>query len=228
LRPERLDSYEAGLKNRLFDRRLILNFAGFYYDYSNITVRSAVANAATTFDLVNAATARIYGLDVDMTAQITPDFSLSGGLEVLHAEFTRFPITTSLIPAPAGGNRQTTVVATGNTLPNAPKLSANLGGSYRLPLDARHGELKLSANLVYRSKIFFEADNTREQTRYALLNAALVWTAPEKDWSVKVWARNLGDTRYKLSRFATAFTDLSVFGEPRSVGVTLGYQLGGH
>src|SRR3546814_1358887 len=39
-KPEVLDAYEVGLKSRLFDGVLELNMAGFYYDYSNMQVRS--------------------------------------------------------------------------------------------------------------------------------------------------------------------------------------------
>src|SRR3546814_5152706 len=41
-KPEVLDAYEVGLKSRLFDGVFELNMAGFYYDYSNMQVKTVI------------------------------------------------------------------------------------------------------------------------------------------------------------------------------------------
>ena len=98
--PERLDAYEAGLKTELFDHHLRLNAGGFYYDYSNLQVTQFVGLSQS---VVNGAKARIYGLDVDFTARLTTDLSLSGGFELLHATFTDYKNAVGSIPKVTGG-----------------------------------------------------------------------------------------------------------------------------
>ncbi len=42
IKPETIDAYEGGLKLRLFDRRVQLNLAGFYYDYRGHQVTQVI------------------------------------------------------------------------------------------------------------------------------------------------------------------------------------------
>ena len=45
--PEKVDAFELGFKSQFLDRRVQLNLAGFYYDYSNQQTTQVVG--ATTF-----------------------------------------------------------------------------------------------------------------------------------------------------------------------------------
>ena len=62
VKPETLDAYEIGIKSQLLDHRLQLNASTFYYDYSDIQL-TTIKGASQI--LVNAAKAKIYGVDVD-------------------------------------------------------------------------------------------------------------------------------------------------------------------
>ena len=225
LRPEKLDAFEVGLKNTLFDRRAVLNFAGFYYNYRDVTVRAPLPNS-TTFDLQNAATARLYGLDVDFSAQVTHDLNVYGGVELLHATFRRFDTTTAIAFLPAGGFQTITIDASGRTLPNAPKVSGDLGFNYRRELGGRSGTVSVGGNLVYRSTNYFEADNIRRQGPVALVNGVVKWISPSERGEISVWGRNLTDRRYKASQIGNVLADSVLYGEPRTVGVTVGVHLG--
>src|SRR3546814_2343077 len=83
--PEVLDAYEVGLKSRLFDGVLELNMAGFYYDYSNMQVKTVLVGVTL---IENAASSRIYGFDGDFTIHVTDGFSLSGGVGLQNGRFT--------------------------------------------------------------------------------------------------------------------------------------------
>ncbi|MEJ2458943.1 MAG: TonB-dependent receptor [Novosphingobium sp.] len=87
-KPEILDAYEFGFKSELFDRRLRLNLAAFYYDYKDIQVSS---NPGTYILTTNAASATIKGIDGDFEAAVTDNFRLSGGFAVLRGKFGHFP-----------------------------------------------------------------------------------------------------------------------------------------
>lgn len=38
--PEKITSYELGLKSELFDRRLRANFSGYYMDYKDMQIQT--------------------------------------------------------------------------------------------------------------------------------------------------------------------------------------------
>lgn len=224
--PEQLDAFEAGLKMQLFDRRLMLNLAGFYYDYKNMVVRSIVPGTVGVVGISNAASSEIYGLDVDFDARVTERFNISGGFELLHARFSSYPLAPISTPNPAGGNFTALGDVSGNTLVFAPDFSGNIGVSYDAPLGEGAGRLRLGSNLSYHSKFYFDPDNRLAQPGYATLNASIGWTAPSKRWEVELWAKNLTDKRYFADATSPGVADLYVPGAPRTIGVRLRVMFG--
>src|SRR3546814_17426800 len=66
---------------------LELNMAGFYYDYSNMQVKTVLVGVTL---IENAASSRIYGFDGDFTIHVTDGFSLSGGVGLQNGRFTDY------------------------------------------------------------------------------------------------------------------------------------------
>lgn len=97
-KPESIDAYEVGVKADLLDRRLRLNVAGFYYDYTNIQVQKLVQ---ASLYVINGASARIYGVDADFTAIVSDNFTLTGGVNWISPKFESFPDCP--VGAPGGG-----------------------------------------------------------------------------------------------------------------------------
>ncbi len=85
--PEKLDAYEAGLKTELFDRRLRLNIAGFYYNYSNQQV--VISGNGTTITQ-NAASSQIYGIEGNLEARPVAGLTLASGISVMHGRYRNF------------------------------------------------------------------------------------------------------------------------------------------
>jgi len=79
--PETLDSYELGIKSRVFDRRLQINATAFYMDYQDMHVRSVIPGSLVATAIVNAASARIYGVDLDLEAAVTSRLKLTAAFE---------------------------------------------------------------------------------------------------------------------------------------------------
>ena len=214
--PERLDAYEAGLKTQLFDRRLRLNIGGFYYDYTNLQVIQFLNNAQT---VVNGAKARIYGVDVDMTAQITPEFSLNGGMEIMHARFTNYRNAVGSTPRPTGGATLITVDASGNRIPQAQKFSGSLAGDYEK--EVSFGKLHFNLTGNYNGDYYFEADNFLKQKSYVMLNSSLTWTSVDKHYSFSIWGRNLANENIITNASSQAVGYPISYGQaPRTYGVT--------
>jgi iron complex outermembrane recepter protein len=91
---ERVQGGELGLKARMFDRAVVFNLSGYYYDYSGLQVG---ANAATsegiiTTRVLNAASAKVYGLEGDLTYRPRSIEGLSLNLAASwnHARYNQF------------------------------------------------------------------------------------------------------------------------------------------
>lgn len=216
--PETLKAYEAGIKTDLFDRRLRLNFDGFYYDYKNIQVQKV---GLSTTGIINGAGAHDYGVEADFEALITPAFRISGSAAAIHARFTDFP--NAPLSIPAGGVPVTIGSAAGNQLPKAPSFQGMIAGDYRI--DLSRGRVDLNANLSYNSGYYLEADNIQRQRAFTLLGASATWTAPGDRFSVKVWGVNLTDRLVEGYGGTLSDGTHSFFYEPpRTYGVTFGFN----
>lgn len=142
--PEQINAYEGGLKTRLFDRRVQLNLAGFYYDYSNHQVTQVIG--ATTF--VRSANGRLYGGEAE--------------LAIKAADSLRFDASVSLLRSKYQGNvvnpadpRSPTRNVNGNPFPNAPRTTFSAGFDWDV-FNSDTGKLTLRADAAYTGKYFFD------------------------------------------------------------------------
>ena len=214
--PERLDAFEAGYKTELFDRRLRLNIGGFYYNYSNLQVTQFVGVSQT---IVNGAKARLYGIDVDFNARITPELSVNGGFELLHARFTSYPNAVGSTPRPTGGAVLFPVNASGNRIPQSQEFAGTLTVNYQKAVS--FGQLDASVTANHNGSYKFEADNFLTQGAYTLLSASLGWQSLDKRYSITVWGRNLLDEIVLNNGTSQAIGYPVSYGQPpRTFGVT--------
>ena len=218
--PETIKSYEAGLKTELFDRRLRFNVAGFYYDYNNIQISQIINNVSV---ISNAATARIYGADIDFEARLAAGLSLSGGLELLHARFRQFDNAQLATPLPAGGVLIGSATAAGKRLPLSQDVSGNVALDYDFRAGGADGHFNVSA--AYQGIYYFEPDNTVLQPSYVTLNSTLRFNLPGKRVSVSLYGKNLLNqfvvANVTSNRFA--LVDLDAYA-PRTYGVGVRYE----
>src|SRR5690606_17170072 len=125
--PEKIWSYEVGLKSDLLDRRLRFNLAAFYYDYTDLQVQDVEGNNTI---VRNAATAGITGVELESTALITPAFQLDFNATYLDSEFKDTCLADPKRPLPqpepgcTGPNQQN---LEGRQLPRAPEFKMSLG-----------------------------------------------------------------------------------------------------
>jgi len=212
--PETLDAYEIGAKSDLFDRRLRLDAALFYYDYKNIQVERFVGNEQSIY---NGAAAEVYGLDVDFEARLTSNFTLSGGLTALHDRFTNFPDATISTQVPTG-IVVTTGSAKGNRLPYSPDFSGSITGTYHVPTS--FGEASFDASYSYNAGYFSQPDNILRQPAYSLL-ALGAGLKLDNGVRVRAWVRNALDAKIYNVLDAGTFDSGDALQAPRTYGVTL-------
>jgi outer membrane receptor protein involved in Fe transport len=218
--PEYLNAYELGLKSQWLDQRLRLNTAAFLYNYSNIQI----SRYNITADVYNGAKARVYGLDLDGEARITPALSVTGSLEWLHSKFLDFPLAQFSTPLPGGGNTLFLASAQGNQLPYAPKFTLSLGATYRKSFEL--GSIAVNVTNAYNSGYFAETDNFLRQGAYDYLNSSLTWTAVDGKLSVRLFANNLLDKAVASQIGTASFGYFQAYANPpRTYGFSLQYQV---
>jgi len=219
-KPEVLDAYQAGLKAELLSRRLRLNPAFFYYDYSNIQVTRF--EGAGQIGYYNGAGAKIYGMDLDLQAALTDRFTVSAGLELLRDWFTSFPNAIILTPLPTGGMMSTVGSAKDNHLPYTPDLTFNLAADYVVPV--RDGDIHFNATYFHSATWWSDPANILPQPAYDLINASAQWLFGEGRYSVELWGKNLANKAVASQINASALSSVVYWQAPRTYGVTLGVK----
>lgn len=229
--PETLDDYEIGAKTSWFDHRLQLDIAGFYYQYSNIQTVSYPAGNELVY---NGASAELYGVDIDFRAIPFENFTVSGGLEIMHDAFTKFPIAQFSIPYGAAGGggdllecfpgappppNAAVCNAAGHRLPITPDWTFSISPLYVIPLETM-GNLALGATLNYNDGFYYEPDNRLHQGPYTVVNTTINWIDPDELYSVQLWAKNLTNQVYTQAQYSQGNGDYAIYAPPRTYGVT--------
>lgn len=211
-KPEKLTSYELGLKSDYFDKRLRLNMALFYSDYEDIqfSILRVVPGTVQPIRLIgNAAEARIWGVEIDATVVPVEHMTLSLGIGHINAKYKESDPTSG--------------ITTDTDFARSPKWSATLSGSYQIPLGS-FGDFRTYINYSYKSRVEHNIPNNPffRQSGYGLVNARLTWMAPGEDWEVSVFATNLTDEEYVLA--TTDFAGLGFidaqYAVPREWGIS--------
>jgi iron complex outermembrane receptor protein len=225
VRPETLDAYEVGIKSDLAGQRLRLNTSGFYYDYKDIQLVHVESGATL---LVNAASARVYGIDLEAIAippVPTGDLQLRVAMSYLNGEYQDFPGAPITSRNPAGGNFQVSGDASGNKTIKTPPFSLTLTGDYSIPI----GDNTFNVNVSYylNTGFYWDPDNRLHEPSYNLLNAQLNFFGPDRRWRASGFVRNLMDERYFTQTGSSTLGDQATTGAPRTYGVSIGYRFGG-
>lgn len=224
--PEFITAFEGGAKTTWFDGRLTANAAGFYYDYDDIQVFTLdsglaadnIANVVQT--ITNAEGARIFGLDLDLTAQVTDHFEVGFGLGLLDSEYQ------DLVLLGEGG---TLASGDGNQLINAPTVDLVVNAQYARECD--WGAFMIAGNYSYRSRRYLDITE-RELTSgdpYGLLNGRLSFFVLDDQLEFGAWAKNVLDEEYLTYQgdVTTGFGFIEeLYGLPRTYGVDVTYRWG--
>lgn len=195
--PEKLWSYEAGIKSDWLDRKLRANLTAFYYDYTDLQVQSFVQNGASFGARTqNAATARVKGIEAELVARPVAGLTLNANVAYLDARYREY--LNAFVPTFGSFD------ASGNRLNNAPAWSSMIGAIYSFDL-GRAGAIDVGADVHLQSKIYFTAANDgvgavtaypEQQKGYSLVNARVGWTSSNDKMGVSLIASNLTDKNY--------------------------------
>ena len=236
---ETVTSYEIGIKSSVADRRVRINAAAFHYDYDDLQVAVLYPDRSV---IENAASARIRGLDFELSVRPSPQFAFDLSLELLDDEFVEFTSLDPVLQAQfveqllaaglidpsqvlLGGGGALPIPPSdlsGNGLPRAPDLSATASLSYTFELGSS-GSLTARGEYQYTDDVAFDSFERFVQPSYSLLHAQLRWTSAQGRLFLAAYGRNLGDEEYRLSQFFVSYTgSLAVWAPPAEVGLQFG------
>jgi iron complex outermembrane receptor protein len=208
--PENLTAFELGGKTQWLDRRMTLNAAAFYYDFTDMQVSTTViGGGGVTTDVDNAASAELYGMDVEFELQASERLLVSAGAVWLpRREFVDFD------------DNSTGDSLTGYELVRAPEWTVTSAFHYEQPL-GDVGALWARLEYNYRSGYFYTPDNDPDfsQDGFGLLNLFLRFEAADERWYVFASGRNLTGEDY----FNQVFLQSSP-GYPDTYEVGAGYR----
>jgi iron complex outermembrane receptor protein len=220
INPEKITSYEIGLKATIPEIRGIFNLTGFYYDYTNLQVTVVRGTNAFT---ENAAAATTKGIEALARAEVLPGLDVEASATYLDAKYKNYSSANPVFAALGTQN------LSGNPLTQAPKFSAN--GSIQQRIDVANGgsvTARLEAN--YTSRVYFTPfkELPLSQAAYTLANANLRYDSGAH-WSVDAFVRNLADKKaVSQSIAASGLFGFPVIGPlipPRTYGVRMGYTV---
>jgi len=195
--PESMDAFEVGYK--LATRRLSVNLASWYYSYKDLQVSVYENNLS---QVLNAATARIYGVEGDIRFAITPDFEVTASAAYVNAKYRSFTNAArhAICSDPVACVRTTVFFelvpfdASGGDMQRAPKITASLGARYGFDLGG--GRASISGSLYHTSRIYFDLSEQFYQKAYDLAGLRAEWTDPTDRLTIAAYGDNLFGEKY--------------------------------
>lgn len=212
--PEKLRSYELGLKTIGFDRRLRASLAGYYGQYSDLQLPTVVAGIcppenpdcipAPLYIVDNAAEATIAGAELEMALDLWDGLTLTGSASYQFAEYDDYEDATDVLKNPNDPDeRPPTINRNGERLPFVPRFSSHVGLQYALAINGGDhlwldGTLTPRLDWSYRSSVQYWGRELsgNVQSGYNLLNARLGYLFYDDMFELALWSRNLTDETY--------------------------------
>ena len=246
---EYINALELGLKSRFFSNTLQSNMTYFYYDYDGLQVGEIQNQTAVNSNY----DATIQGFEGEFiwvpdehwrftTNLAWLDSKLDSAESVDPANINRLGTVENIITTPF--NNEYTgpdcpsgtatcpglpVSVKGNSLPNAPDFSVNLGVGYTWFL--QNGmEIIAATNYYWQDDFYtriFNAPNDKVDA-WEVWNATVTLYSTDKNWLVELWGLNLNDDDHVTGQYLgdqnVGLATNQFLLEPRTYGVSLRYN----
>lgn len=236
---ETVDSYEIGLKNTLFNRKVLLNLTYFDQTFEDFQLNTFLGTAFVV-ESIPELTSR--GVDADF-AWFTPieGLVLSGGVTYADTKYSNFTAADMTVPE----NFPQLSLLPGARASFAPEWSTTAS----IAFDRSIGNgLRFGFNLTGKYMTEFNTGSDllpyKMQDAFGILNGRVTIGSESERWTLELWGQNLTDTEYKQVAInqplmGTAFqttmqsngtyydpakdtqTYASFLGAPRTYGLTL-------
>ncbi len=229
--PEKVTSYEIGMKARWFDNRVQTNMAYFYNDSKDIQLSQFLVGAQT--EVINAGKAHVQGLELDVIAQISRGLTVNASYGYTDAKYKKHDPSKTYTPSPTG--------KTSPLFPYTPRSTASLGLDYTAQLSAGEFRARLDYNWVSDYDIYDVPDTSyvTHIKSHGILNGRIalaeITIAGKQSLEVGLWGKNLTDANYRINGIPVKGLNSSNFqqdtigainfyGDPRTFGADVTYR----
>ncbi|MDE2561802.1 MAG: TonB-dependent receptor [Sphingomonadales bacterium] len=220
--PEKVDTFEAGLKADFLDHHVRTNLAVFHTNYRDMQVAEIYFDKATNVQgnrILNAASSKIDGFEFETQVVPVEGLTLRGSVSYLNARYSEF-----LYSDPISGLN---IQLAGKPLQNAPKWQATLGANYSYQLgDA--GKIVADVSWSYTAKKYYTAilDTPRSQIQpMYYLDGLLTYHAPDDRFTIGLWGKNLLNEHYISTVYdSPGYMGLVGYAPPRQFGASVGFN----
>lgn len=228
---EKVIAYEAGFKAPIADRKLFLNGAVFYYDYSNKQFRGRVLDPVLgLFEKdVNVPKSYVWGIEGSALA-----YPFAGLTFNANATYIKSKVSGDFSQTADGAAVYNAAGYTGNfkgsPLPFTPKFSGNVDVQYQWGLNSDIDAF-VGANALYTGKQNATFNNSIlladdfEIKDYATLDLRAGIESADGRWRMSVFGKNVLNKFYSTSINTYLDTIFRYVGRPVTYGVTLKLKL---
>jgi iron complex outermembrane receptor protein len=208
--PEYITAYTLGVKNRFLGNRLQLNVEAFLWNYRNQQVNHVGLDLAgrTANFTENIGSSRIYGVELEGQALITPTTLFSADVQYLHAENRSFVYTQGVASGPPAVGCPYAVSAANPALYNvdcssfpaynSPRWTVNLAAQQTIPMGTY--QIILGADTQFKSSSYIGFQYLAEE-RIASnwrSSAQILFGRADDRWSIAAYVRNIENNRTPL------------------------------
>ncbi|MEM6554526.1 MAG: TonB-dependent receptor [Pseudomonadota bacterium] len=223
---EFITNYEVAWRSQFLDDRLTFNANAFFSTWTDQQVRVQVPGTIEP-EIFNVGESEIYGLEIESTFDVTPNWNVSGSLGLVQTEFTDFPFAVDENGAPVNPTDPGFANLAGNEFGSAPNVTGSLGVAY----DDDTGFFG-SAYISFRGNQYSDVTNLpeNETDSYAIVNARIGYR--QDNWQVSAVVDNLFEDKFLRTNLlrevdpTTGVADVAGIGrnntsQPRFIGIEL-------
>lgn len=219
---EWVDSYEIGAKISSADNTLRLNATAYVADYDDLQLTTVIPGSPY-LAVLNAGAARVSGIELEPSWQVTDSLNLYGNMAFNTGKYTK--------PFECGNQYTQWVDCTKNKIKGLPSNKISVGFRFTPTIPGLPGSLTFNGAWDHTSKIYNNIANEPDLVQTPeldLFNASIAWRSNDGAWSVSLEGRNLGNKHYVQAGFLRS--DLvrpAVVGyiaDPRQLMFRVGYS----
>jgi outer membrane receptor protein involved in Fe transport len=211
--PEKINTYELGVKGQFLDRRLTLATAAFFNDLKDQQVATQILNQGTFEPGLGSLNGHSYGLELEAQVQVLETLRLTGNMSMLRSRYDDNQVINGTIPV--GGAK----------FPFAPDYTA----LFQFAWTAWHSgdqSVVLLGSANYMGRFYYDPQNglggagstfVHGQSPYTLIDARLTYNIA--NLAISAWGRNLTDKLYLPYNANAGDFDAAAPGMPRTYGV---------